>query len=414
MSKEMQNAFAMLEEEKGIKPEIVVDAIEQAITAAYKRQYGQAQNVKVIFDEKKGNFNVYSTREVVDEVFDSRLEISLEDALELNPHYEIGDKIMFEEKPKDFARTAAGAAKQVIMQKMREEERTIIYNEYSRYKDEIITGTVEKIDNRAVYVNLGRVDALLTKKDQIAQERYHVGDHVKVYVTDVILTPKGTRVFISRTVPDMLKRMFEKEIPEVFDGTVEIKSIARDAGDRAKVIVQSHDANVDAIGTMVGAKGARIQGIIRELAGEKMDIIEYSIDKATLIANALKPAKIEQVLITAEGATLAVVAKDQLSLAIGKRGQNVRLAAHVTNSKIDIKSADEFNMDDYEFVTEDEDADSVDVSEALAVAAAVVKAEGIEEIAEEVIEEVVEVAEEIVEELEEATEEAVSTGKVEE
>ncbi|KZK38321.1 transcription termination/antitermination protein NusA [Lactococcus taiwanensis] len=362
MSKEMLNAFAMLEEQKGIKSEIVIEAIEQAITAAYKRQYGQAQNVKVIFDEKKGNFNVYSTREVVDEVFDSRLEISLEDALELNPHYEIGDKIMFEEKPKDFARTAAGAAKQVIMQKMREEERTIIYNEYSRYKDEIIQGTVEKVDARAVYINLGRVDALLTKKDQIPQETYHVGDRVKVYVTDVVLTPKGTRVFISRTAPDMLKRMFEKEIPEVFDGTVEIKSIARDAGDRAKVIVQSHDENVDAIGTMVGSKGSRIQGIIRELAGEKMDIIEWSDDKAILIANALKPARIEQVLITEDGSSLAVVARDQLSLAIGKRGQNVRLAAHVTNSKIDIKAADEFNIDDYEFVGED--GESLDETQA--------------------------------------------------
>lgn len=356
----MLNAFAMLEEQKGIKPEIVIEAIEQAITAAYKRQYGQAQNVKVIFDEKKGNFNVYSTREVVDEVFDSRLEISLEDALDLNPHYEIGDKIMFEEKPKDFARTAAGAAKQVIMQKMREEERTIIYNEYARYKDEIITGTVEKIDNRAVYINLGRVDALLTKKDQIPQERYHVGDRVKVYVTDVVLTPKGTRVFISRTAPEMLKRLFEKEIPEVFDGTVEIRSIARDAGDRAKVVVESHDENVDAIGTMVGSKGSRIQGIIREFAGEKMDIIEYSSDKATLVANALKPARIEQVLITEEGAALAVVARDQLSLAIGKRGQNVRLAAHVAGNKIDIKAADEFNLDDYEFVGEDGEEISVD------------------------------------------------------
>lgn len=364
----MLNAFAMLEEQKGIKSEIVIEAIEQAITAAYKRQYGQAQNVKVIFDEKKGNFNVYSTREVVDEVFDSRLEISLEDAHELNPHYEIGDKIMFEEKPKDFARTAAGAAKQVIMQKMREEERTIIYNEYSRYKDEIIQGTVEKVDARAVYVNLGRVDALLTKKDQIPQENFHVGDRVKVYVTDVVLTPKGTRVFISRTAPDMLKRMFEKEIPEVFDGTVEIKSIARDAGDRAKVIVQSHDENVDAIGTMVGAKGSRIQGIIRELAGEKMDIIEWSEDKATLVANALKPARIEQVLITADGSSLAVVARDQLSLAIGKRGQNVRLAAHVTNSKIDIKAADEFNMDDYEFVGEaDGETPTLEVEETISV-----------------------------------------------
>ncbi|HBC90440.1 MAG TPA: transcription termination/antitermination protein NusA [Lactococcus sp.] len=367
MSKEMLNAFAMLEEEKGIKQEIVIEAIEQAITAAYKRQYGQAQNVKVIFDEKKGNFNVYSTREVVDEVFDSRLEISLEDAQELNPHYEIGDKIMFEEKPKDFARTAAGAAKQVIMQKMREEECTIIYNEYSRYKDEIITGTVEKVDARAVYVNLGRVDALLTAKDRISQESYHVGDKVKVYVTDVLLTPKGTRVFISRTAPDMLKRMFEKEIPEVYDGTVEIKSVARDAGDRAKVIVESHDENVDAIGTMVGTKGARIQGIIRELSGEKMDIIEYNADKATLIANALKPARIEQVAIREDGSAIAVVAQDQLSLAIGKRGQNVRLAAHVTNCKIDIKSEEDFQkeMVELDALVEEVDEFTEEVAEAV-------------------------------------------------
>ncbi|MBL3716182.1 transcription termination/antitermination protein NusA [Lactococcus garvieae] len=367
MSKEMLNAFAMLEEEKGIKQEIVIEAIEQAITAAYKRQYGQAQNVKVIFDEKKGNFNVYSTREVVDEVFDSRLEISLEDAQELNPHYEIGDKIMFEEKPKDFARTAAGAAKQVIMQKMREEERTIIYNEYSRYKDEIITGTVEKVDARAVYVNLGRVDALLTAKDRISQESYHVGDKVKVYVTDVLLTPKGTRVFISRTAPDMLKRMFEKEIPEVYDGTVEIKSVARDAGDRAKVIVESHDENVEAIGTMVGTKGARIQGIIRELSGEKMDIIEYNADKATLIANALKPARIEQVAIREDGSAIAVVAQDQLSLAIGKRGQNVRLAAHVTNCKIDIKSEEDFQkeMVELDALVEEVDEFTEEVAEAV-------------------------------------------------
>lgn len=344
MSKEMINAFTMLEEEKGIKQEIVVEAIEQAITAAYKRQYGQAQNVKVIFDDKKGEFNVYSSREVVDEVFDSRLEISLEDALELNPHYEVGDQIMFEEKPKDFARTAAGAAKQVIMQKMREEERTIIYNEYSRYEDEIIQGTVEKSDARAVYVNLGRVDALLTKHDQINGEEYHVGDRIKVYVTAVEMTAKGTRVYISRSAPNMLKRMFEKEIPEVFDGTVEIINIARDAGDRAKVIVRSHDENVDAIGTMVGAKGARIRSINNELNGEKMDIIEWSEDRATLIANSLKPAQIEAIVLGEEGSVTAVVADDQLSLAIGKRGQNVRLAAHVTNCKIDIKKSSEYDL----------------------------------------------------------------------
>lgn len=368
MSKEMQAAFTLLEEEKGISPEVVIGAIAEALTAAYKKQYNQSQNVTIEYNDAKGDFIVYSTREVVDEVFDSRLEMSLEDALALNSHYQIGDKIRFEEKPKDFARTAANAAKQVIMNKMREESHTIIYNEFKRYENEIIQGTVERVDDRAIFINLGKVDSMLGKRDQIPGERYQIGDKVKVYVSAVEQSKKGPIVYVSRTHPELLKRMFEKEIPEVFDGTVEIKSIARDAGDRAKVIVQSHDENVDAIGTMVGAKGSRIQGIIRELAGEKMDIIEWSEDKATLVANALKPARIEQVLITADGSSLAVVARDQLSLAIGKRGQNVRLAAHVTNSKIDIKAADEFNLDDYEFVGEDgEEIPTTEVNETLVV-----------------------------------------------
>ncbi|OFI46270.1 transcription termination factor NusA [Floricoccus penangensis] len=344
MSKEMLSALTTLEEEKGIKKEVVVEAIEQAMTAAYKKQYGQSQSVEVIFDDKKGDFQIYTVREVVDEVFDSRLEISLDDALKINPHYEIGDKIRFEEKPKDFARTAAGAAKQVIMQKMREEERTIIYNEYSRYENEIMTGTVERFDNRFIFVNLGKIEAQLSKRDQIPGEKYEAHDRINVYVYKVEMTSKGTQVFVSRSHPELLKRLFEKEIPEVYDGTVEIMGIAREAGDRAKVVVRSNKENVDAIGTIVGVGGSRIQSVVKELHGENMDIIEWDEDPAVLIANSLKPASVEQVILNPETPrqAIVVVPDDQLSLAIGKRGQNVRLAAHVTNHKLDIKSSSDY------------------------------------------------------------------------
>jgi transcription termination factor NusA len=351
----MLTALSALEEEKGIKKEIVIEAIEQALTAAYKKQYGQSQSVEVHFDVKTGDFQVYTVREVVDEVFDSRLEISLEDAQLLNPHYEIGDKIRFEEKPKDFARTAAGAAKQVIMQKMREEERTIIYNEYSRYEQEIMTGTVERFDNRFIFVNLGKIEAQLSKRDQIPGEKYEAHDRINVYVYKVEMTSKGTQVFVSRSHPELLKRLLEREIPEVYDGTVEIKGIAREAGDRAKVIVHSNSDTVDAIGTVVGVGGSRIQKIVDELHGENMDIIEWDDDPKVLIANTLKPAQVDQVIIDEVNPkqVTVVVPDDQLSLAIGKRGQNVRLAAHVTNHKLDIKSVSEFNAQAADVVSDE-------------------------------------------------------------
>ncbi|WEV61029.1 transcription termination factor NusA [Streptococcaceae bacterium ESL0729] len=362
MSKEMLSALTILEEEKGIKREVVVEAIEQALTAAYKKQFGQSQSVEVDFDEKKGDFQVFTVREVVDEVFDSRLEISLEDALLLNPHYEIGDRLRFEEKTADFARTAAGAAKQVIMQKMREEERTIIYNEYSRYENEIMTGTVERFDNRFIFVNLGKIEAQLSKRDQIPGEKYEAHDRIKVYVYKVEMTSKGTQVFVSRSHPELLKRLFEQEIPEVYDGTVEIMGIAREAGDRAKVVVRSNKENVDAIGTIVGVGGARIQEVVKELHGENMDIIEWDAEPEVLIANALKPASVERVILDPENPKQAVVVvpDDQLSLAIGKRGQNVRLAAHVTNHKLDIKSVSDFEAEAQEVLAEEaiEDLDN--------------------------------------------------------
>ena len=361
MSKEMQAAFTLLEEEKGISPEVVIGAIAEALTAAYKKQYNQSQNVTIEYNDAKGDFIVYSTREVVDEVFDSRLEMRLEDALALNSHYQIGDKIRFEEKPKDFARTAANAAKQVIMNKMREESHTIIYNEFKRYENEIIQGTVERVDDRAIFINLGKVDSMLGKRDQIPGERYQIGDKVKVYVSAVEQSKKGPIVYVSRTHPELLKRMFEKEIPEVYDGTVEIVSIAREAGDRAKVIVKSNDANVDAIGTIVGPRGSRIRTLVDELHGENMDIIEWNDDRATLIKNALKPAQVTDVIIDeATGETVVVVPDDQLSLAIGKRCQNVRLAAHVTNNKIDIKSQTKFDQEAVAVQAEELEADLAD------------------------------------------------------
>ncbi|AOA02195.1 MULTISPECIES: transcription termination factor NusA [Carnobacterium] len=339
MSKEMLNALDALETEKGIAKEIVIEALEAALVSAYKRNYSQAQNVEVEFDMKKGNIHVYAVKEVVEVVFDSRLEVSIEDALELNKAYEIGDKIRFEVTPKDFGRIAAQTAKQVIMQRVREAERSIIYNEFVAYENDIMQGIVERQDNRYIYVNLGKIEAVLSKQEQIPNETYKAHDRIKVYVTKVENTSKGPQIFVSRSHPDLLKRLFEQEVPEIYDGTVEIVSIAREAGDRAKVAVMSRDANIDPVGTCVGPKGQRVQAIVNELKGENMDIVEWNENPATYIANALNPAQVVDVTFNeAQGSCVVVVPDYQLSLAIGKRGQNARLAAKLTGFKIDIKS----------------------------------------------------------------------------
>lgn len=339
MSKEMLNALDALETEKGIAKEIVIEALEAALVSAYKRNYSQAQNVEVEFDMKKGNIHVYAVKEVVEVVFDSRLEVSIEDALELNKAYEIGDKIRFEVTPKDFGRIAAQTAKQVIMQRVREAERSIIYNEFVAYENDIMQGIVERQDNRYIYVNLGKIEAVLSKQEQIPNETYKAHDRIKVYVTKVENTSKGPQIFVSRSHPDLLKRLFEQEVPEIYDGTVEIVSIAREAGDRAKVAVMSRDANIDPVGTCVGPKGQRVQAIVNELKGENMDIVEWNENPATYIANALNPAQVVNVTFNeAQGSCVVVVPDYQLSLAIGKRGQNARLAAKLTGFKIDIKS----------------------------------------------------------------------------
>lgn len=360
MSKEMLNALDALEAEKGIAKEIVIEALEAALISAYKRHYGQSQNVEVVFDQKKGNIHVYAVKEVTEEVMDSQLEVSLKDAILLNPAYEIGDKIRFEVTPKDFGRIAAQTAKQVILQRVREAERNIIYNEFSAYENDIMQGIVERQDNRYIYVNLGKIEAVLSKQDQMANEFYQPHDRIKVYVSKVENTSKGPQVFVSRSHPDLLRRLFEQEVPEVYDGTVEIVSIAREAGDRSKVAVRSFDPNIDPVGTCVGPKGQRVQALVNELKGENMDIVEWNEDPAIYIANALNPAEVTDVIFdTSNPKACTVVVPDyQLSLAIGKRGQNARLAAKLTSFKIDIKS--ESDMKYFYAQLEQEEANETD------------------------------------------------------
>ena len=354
----MLDAFRILEEDKGIKKEDIIDAVKESLRSAYRRRYGQADSALIDFDEKKGDIHVYTVREVVDEVFDSRLEISLKDALAISSAYELGDKIKFEEAPAEFGRVAAQSAKQTIMEKMRKQTRTITYNTYKEHENEIMSGTVERFDNRFIYVNLGSIEAQLSKQDQIPGEVFASHDRIEVFVYKVEDNPRGVNVFVSRSHPEMIKRLMEQEIPEVYDGTVEIMSVAREAGDRTKVAVRSHNPNVDAIGTIVGRGGANIKKITSKFhpakydaksdrmipVEENIDVIEWVADPAEFIYNAIAPAEVDQVIFNAEDSkrALVVVPDNKLSLAIGRRGQNVRLAAHLTGYRIDIKSASEF------------------------------------------------------------------------
>lgn len=354
----MLEAFATLEEKKGIKQEVIVDAIKAALVAAYKKNYNQAQNVEVDFDERKGNFKVMAVKTVVDDdqLQDDRLEASLSDALAINRAYEVGDEIRFEVTPKNFGRIAAQTAKQVIMQRLREAERNHVVDEYSQYEDELITGTVERRDNRFVYVKIGNVEAVMPRRDQMPNETYNPQDKIRVLVTRVGSDSKGAQIVVSRTAPDMVKRLFEQEVPEIYDGTVEIVSIAREAGDRTKIAVKSSDPNIDPVGTCVGQRGARVQNVVNELGGENIDIVKYEDDPSDYIANALNPAEVIAVQFgddDEEKSALVIVPDYQLSLAIGKKGQNVRLAARLTGYKINIRPESEV-----EFVDEDKDENS--------------------------------------------------------
>ena len=339
MSKELVKAMQVLEEEKGISRQVIKEALESALALAYKKNYDQAQNVEVQFDENKGTIKVYSVKEVVETNYDSTLEISLEEALTINRAYEIGDKIKFEVTPMDFGRIATQTAKHVIMQRIREAERENIFEEFSQYVDEIMTGTVERQDHRFIYVNIGRVEAIMPLGEQIPSEQFEPDQRIKVYVAKVDKTSKGPQIVVSRAHNDFLRRLFEQEVPEIYDGTVEVMAIAREAGDRAKVAVRSRDKNIDPVGTCVGPRGQRVQAIVNELNGENMDIIEWNEDPVVFIQNALSPAQVLKVDFNEEAhACIVVVPDNQLSLAIGKRGQNARLAARLTTYKIDIKS----------------------------------------------------------------------------
>lgn len=370
MSKEMLEAFRILEEEKHINKEDIIDAVTESLKSAYKRRYGQSESCVIEFNEKKADFTVYTVREVVDEVFDSRLEISLKDALAISSAYELGDKIRFEESVTEFGRVAAQSAKQTIMEKMRRQMREVTFNEYKQHEGEIMTGTVERFDQRFIYVNLGSLEAQLSHQDQIPGESFKSHDMIDVYVYKVENNPKGVNVFVSRSHPEFIKRIMEREIPEVVDGTVEIMSVSREAGDRTKVAVRSHNSNVDAIGTIVGRGGSNIKKVISNFhpkrvdaktgleipVEENIDVIQWVEDPAEFIYNAIAPAEVDMVLFDDEDTKRAtvVVPDSKLSLAIGRRGQNVRLAAHLTGYRIDIKSASEYEkMEAQELQTEE-------------------------------------------------------------
>ncbi|OCS87713.1 transcription termination factor NusA [Caryophanon tenue] len=339
MSSELLDALVALETEKGISRDVLIEAIEAALVTAYKRNFNQAQNVRVDLNLEKGSMLVFSRKDVVEEVFDDRLEISLEDAQAINPVFEIGDIVEQEVTPRNFGRIAAQTAKQVVTQRVREAERGKIYEEYVEREDDILTGVVERLDARNIYVGIGKIEAVLPVNEQIPGESYNPHDRINVYITKVERTTRGPQVVVSRTHPGLLRRLFEKEVPEIFEGLVEIKSIAREAGDRSKISVFTDNEEIDPVGSCVGTKGGRVQTIVNELNGEKIDIVEWSEDPIVFVANALSPSKVLDVQVNEEEKSTTVVVPDyQLSLAIGKRGQNARLAAKLTGWKIDIKS----------------------------------------------------------------------------
>ncbi|HAM79430.1 transcription termination factor NusA [Ornithinibacillus bavariensis] len=342
MSSQLFDAIENLGKEKGIDKEVLIEALEAALISAYKKNFKSATNVRVELDEDAGTMRVFSRKTVVEDVEDHQQEISLDEAKHINPNYGIDDVIEVEVTPKDFGRIAAQAAKQVVTQRVREAERGVIFSEYVDREEDVMTGIIQRIDPRFVYVNLGKIEAKLPEVEQMPTEDYQVHDRIKVYVTKVENTSKGPQIYISRSHPGLLKRLFEMEVPEIYDGVVEIKSVAREAGDRSKIAVYAENPEVDPVGSCVGQKGQRVQAIVNELKGEKIDIVEWSEDPVTYVSNALSPSKVIKVLVDEEEKSTTVIVPDyQLSLAIGKRGQNARLAAKLTGWKIDIKSETE-------------------------------------------------------------------------
>lgn len=342
MNSQLFDAIDALAKEKGIEKETLLEALEAALISAYKKNFKSATNVRVELDEEKGTMQIFSRKTVVEEVEDEQQEVTLEEAQSIDPNYELDDVIEVKVTPKDFGRIAAQAAKQVVTQRVREAERGVIYNEYIDREEDVMTGIIQRHDSRFVYVDLGKIEAKLPTSEQMSNEQYHAHERIKVYVTKVENTNKGPQILISRSHPGLLVRLFEMEVPEIYDGIVEIKSVAREAGDRSKIAVYAEDPEVDPVGSCVGQKGQRVQAIVDELNGEKIDIVEWSEDPTVYVSNALSPSKVIDVILDEEERATTVIVPDyQLSLAIGKRGQNARLAAKLTGWKIDIKSESE-------------------------------------------------------------------------
>ena len=365
MNKELMEALDILEKEKDIPKETLFDAIENSLITACKNHFGKADNVKVEIDKETCDFLCYAEKEVVEEVEDDVLQISLEDARELSHKAQLGDMLHVEIKSKEFGRIATQNAKNVILQKIREEERSVIYNQYYEKEKDVVTGIVQRHIGRNISINLGKADAILNESEQVKGENFRPTERIKVYILEVKNTPKGPRILVSRTHPELVKRLFEAEVTEIKDGTVEIMSIAREAGSRTKLAVRSTNHNVDAVGACVGINGARVNSIVDELRGEKIDIVNWDENPGNLIQNALSPAKIVAVFADPDEKTAKVVVPDyQLSLAIGKEGQNARLAARLTGYKIDIKSETQakdavgFRYEDYVYDDEEYDDES--------------------------------------------------------
>lgn len=343
MNSEFIKAVEDLEKEKSISKEFLLEAIESALVSAYKKNYGTSQNVRVSIDKETGDIDVFMRKDVVEEVFDPFVEVDVLEAQEIDPAYEVGDILEYQVTPRDFGRIAAQTAKQVVVQRIREAERGMIYDDYINRQGEIITGTISRISNDTIFINMGRAEGILAATEQVRGERYSMNERLKVYIMDVKRTTKGPQVYLSRSHPGLVKRLFELEVPEIQDGIVEIKSISREAGSRTKMAVCTEEENVDPVGACVGSRGTRVQAVVDELGGEKIDIITWSDDPEKLISSALSPAKVEQVIIGGEEKSATVVVPDyQLSLAIGKEGQNVRLAAKLCGWKIDIKSHSQY------------------------------------------------------------------------
>ena len=362
---EFIEALNTIEKEKGIDKEVIFDAIEASLVSACKKNFGSSQNIKVEINRETGEVAVYAQKEIVETVDDPATQLSYAEAKILGPNYHIGDTYNEVITPRNFGRISAQTAKQVVVQKFREAEREILYNQYITKEKDIVTGIVQRHEKKNVIVQLGKIDAILLPNEQIAGEEYNFPDRIKVYVLEVKQTTKGPQIYVSRTHPELVKRLFEQEVPEVHDGTVEIKSIAREAGSRTKIAVYSKDPNVDAVGACVGQNGCRVNVIVSELNGEKIDIIEWNEDPQVFIASALSPSKVVAVKVNEADQSAKIVVPDhQLSLAIGREGQNARLSAKLTGWRIDIKSETQaaetgFLDDDIELPEADENAENI-------------------------------------------------------